>query len=54
MGEYDDLKAAMKALENIPSGGIGAGGPTLEELYETENCGGVWCRDANYHHAQET
>lgn len=46
------IDAAKSALENMPMGAIGDGGPTLAELDAVSGAGRVWEDDACYHDAQ--
>lgn len=51
--QTETVREAMQVLENIPCGGIGSDGPTLEELDEYVNeTGNPWCGDSNYDTAQ--
>jgi len=46
------IPVVREALKNIPCGGIGEGGPTLEELNEVADAGRAFDDDAIYHQAQ--
>ena len=46
------IPVVREALKNIPCGGIGEGGPTLEELNAVAEAGYAFDDDAMYHQAQ--
>jgi hypothetical protein len=47
------IKDAMEALENMPMGGIGAGGASMHDIEVAEEAGHVVENDAAYHQAQK-
>ena len=46
------IPVVREALKNMPCGGIGEGGPTLEELNAVAEAGHAFDDDAMYHQAQ--
>jgi len=47
------IEEAMKSLAQMPIGGIGKDGVTLEDIDETEKKGKVIIDDATYHQSQK-
>lgn len=53
--EKDIIIEAMGTLENLSMGGIGADGPTVEELDDyADKTGGCFEDNADYHTGQRT
>ena len=53
MSAVKDIKAAMEVLCDMPCGGIGGDGWTMEEIDAVEQTGHPAENDATYHQAQK-